>query len=154
MNRSGSPCSQSLLPEAPTQNAYRTRVPRVWSPRPPLSITVSNPPPVTSDLAVTPSVIWAPNHNMVDAMLIYNITDNCDAGIVPKIAITSNESANGAGDGNTSTDWQVIDAHHVQVRAERSGTGTGRVYTITLTATDSARSSTSSATVVTVPHNQ
>ena len=119
-----------------------------------VSITVSNPPPVISDLAVTPSVIWPPNHKMVDAMLTYNITDNCDAGLVPTIAITSNESANGAGDGNTSTDWQVIDAQHVQIRAERSGTGTGRVYTITLTATDSAGSSTSNSTTVTVPHDQ
>ena len=107
-----------------------------------------------SDLSVTPSVLSPPNHKMIDAMLSYGITDNCDAGLVPAIAITSNEAANGAGDGNTSTDWQVIDGHHLQLRAERTGTGTDRIYTINLTATDSAGSSSSSSTIVTVPHNQ
>ena len=99
-------------------------------------------------------MLWPPNHKMVDAMLTYSITDNCDAGLVPAIAIASNESTNGSGDGNTSTDWQVIDAHHLQLRAERAGTGTDRIYTINLTATDSAGSSSSSSTIVTVPHNQ
>src|SRR5262249_49249381 len=91
-----------------------------------VSIQVANPPPVISDLSATPAVLWPPNHKMVDAMLSYNITDNCDAGLVPTIAITSNEPANGTGDGNTSTDWQVIDGHQAQLRAERAGTGSGR----------------------------
>ena len=52
--------------------------------------------------------------------------------------MSSNEAVNGSGDGNTSTDWQVVDAHHVQLRAERSGNGDGRIYTITLTCTDAA----------------
>jgi hypothetical protein len=35
-------------------------------------------------------------------------------------------------------DWEIIDAHLVALRAERSGTGAGRAYTVTLTCTDAA----------------
>jgi len=59
-----------------------------------------------------------------------------------------------AGDGNTSADWTVVDAHHVQLRAERSGGGDGRVYSITITATDSAGSSSATTVMVTVPRDQ
>ena len=41
----------------------------------------------------------------------------------------------GTGDGDTSPDWEVIDAHHVLLRAERAGNGSGRIYTITVTVT-------------------
>ena len=58
----------------------------------------------------------------------------------------------GTGDGDTSPDWELIDAHHVLLRAERSGNGSGRIYTITLTVTDSAGSSSSSSVIVRVPH--
>ena len=43
----------------------------------------------------------------------------------------SNEPANGPGDGNTPIDWIVVDATHVQLRAERTGGGRGRTYTVT-----------------------
>ncbi len=66
----------------------------------------------------------------------------------------SNEPVNGPGDGNTSSDWVVIDAHHVRLRAERSGNGTGRIYTITITCTDAARNSSHKTVTVTVPHDQ
>jgi hypothetical protein len=53
-------------------------------------------------------------------------------------SVTSNEPVNGLGDGDASPDWTIIDAHHINLRAERSGTGTGRTYTITITCTDGA----------------
>jgi len=40
--------------------------------------------------------------------------------------------------GLTSPDWQIVDAHHVRLRAERSIRGDGRVYTIRITAADAA----------------
>ena len=67
---------------------------------------------------------------------------------------TSNEAVNGLGDGNTASDWQVVDnangTFDVWVRAERSGNGTGRVYTITATATDASGNSTSASAAVSV----
>jgi hypothetical protein len=89
---------------------------------------------------------------MVPVKLSYNINDNCDECLVPAITISSNESVDGNGDGNTSPDWQVIDARHILLRAERSGNGSGRIYTITLTVIDSAGSSSSSSVIVRVPH--
>jgi hypothetical protein len=118
-----------------------------------VNVKVSNPPPVISGLSVDKPVLWPPNHKMVPVTLSYNVSDNCDAGLTPVITISSNEPVNGTGDGNTSPDWQVIDAHHVLLRAERSGNGSGRIYTITLTVTDSAGSSSSSSVIVRVPHS-
>ena len=45
-------------------------------------------------------------------------------------------------DGNTAPDWEIVDSHHVRLRAERSGRGNGRVYTITITCTDGSGNST------------
>jgi len=105
-------------------------------------------------LAVTPSVFWPPNHKMVNTMLSYTISDNCDANLVPAITVSSNEAVNGSGDGNTSSDWQVVDTHNLLLRSERAGNvSSDRVYTITVTATDSAGSKTTGSVTVTVPHN-
>lgn len=91
---------------------------------------------------------------MINAALLYTITDNCDANLVPAISVSSNQAVNGSGDGNTSNDWQVVDSHNVLVRSERTGNvNSDRVYTITLTATDSAGSKTTGAVTVSVPHN-
>ena len=51
----------------------------------------------------------------------------------------------------TSPDWQVVDPHHVMLRAERSLGGDGRVYTVTITATDAAGGSGTQQVTVTVP---
>ena len=47
-----------------------------------------------------------------------------------------------------------VDAHHVQLRAERAGNLSGRVYTVRITATDSANQSGSAWTTVKVPHDR
>ena len=39
------------------------------------------------------------------------------------LGVTSNESPNALGDGNTAADWQILDAHRLLLRAERSGRG-------------------------------
>ncbi len=117
-----------------------------------VNVQVSNPPPVISGLSVDKPVLWPPNHMMVPVTLRYSVSDNCDASLKPVITISSNEPVDGTGDGATSPDWEVIDAHHVLLRAERAGNGSGRIYTITLTVTDSAGSSSSSSVTVNVPH--
>ena len=92
---------------------------------------------------------------MVNAGLSYTITDNCDARLSPVVSVSSNQSRNGTGDGNTATDWVIQDANHVLLRAERSGNlSENRVYVITVTVTDSAGSKTSSSVNVTVPHDE
>lgn len=102
-------------------------------------VTVSDTtPPTISNLSVDKATLSPPNHKMIPVTVSYNVADNCDAAAAIKLSlsVTSNEAVNGSGDGNTSADWQVIDAHHVLLRAERAGNGNGRIYTITVTATD------------------
>ncbi|MFN2511909.1 MAG: choice-of-anchor X domain-containing protein [Pyrinomonadaceae bacterium] len=117
------------------------------------SVLASNPPPVISGASVDIPVLWPPNHQMVDVTVSYDVTDNCGA-TTTKLNVTRNEPVDGDGDGDTSPDWEVVDGHHVRLRAERSGNGDGRIYTITITATDSAGGSSTQTVTVTVPHNR
>jgi hypothetical protein len=67
---------------------------------------------------------------------------------------TAFRTMNGTGDGNIDPDWIIIDDHHLQLRAERSGRGSGRTYTVTVTATDAAGNKASAAATVIVPHDK
>jgi 6-phosphogluconolactonase (cycloisomerase 2 family) len=111
------------------------------------------PEPVIADNSATPELLWPPNHDFVDVTINYSLTDPCPSTCV--LTVSSDEPVNGGGDGNTSEDWQVIDAHHVRLRAERAGNGSGRTYTISITCTNDTNklSSTKTATVF-VPHDQ
>ncbi len=109
--------------------------------------TASNPPPTITDASANPSVLWPPNHKLVDVTVDYNVTDNCP---LPPDSCTLSVTSNEPGDG----DWIILDAHHVQLRAERLGNGNGRVYTITITCTDSGGNSSSEQVEVTVPHDR
>ena len=83
----------------------------------------------------------------------YTVTQPCPNTCV--LSVSSSEPINGIGDGNTSPDWQVIDAHHVLLRAERSGPGNGRLYRVNITCTNDLNQETSSKSVlILVPHDQ
>jgi hypothetical protein len=109
--------------------------------------------PSITGQAATPATLWPPDHAMRDVTISYNVADNCPDGNCV-LSVTSNEPQNGTGDGDTAPDWQVIDAHNVQLRAERAGTGTGRGYTVTIACTDGAGNQTSKSVVVGVPFDQ
>ena len=118
------------------------------------SITVvDHTPPLVTGLEVSPALLWPPNHSMIDVAVTYNASDNC-SGVTCVLTVSSNQPANARGDGNTAPDWEVVDAHHVRLRAERAGPGGDRIYTITLTCTDAAGNSTVQRTTVIVPHDQ
>jgi len=93
--------------------------------------------PVISDINKVHEPLWPPNHKMVPVFLDYNVTDNCGAANI-ELYIASNEPENGLGDGDTAPDWEILDEHHVMLRAERSGKGNGRQYTITIRAIDAS----------------
>jgi len=109
-------------------------------------------PPVITGASVDRPTLWPPHHQMVDVTVNYTATDNCGA-VTTAVGVSSNEPINGPGDGDTAADWEVVNAHHVLLRAERSGQGNGRVYTITITATDSHGNIANQNVSVTVPHN-
>jgi hypothetical protein len=88
---------------------------------------------------------------MRDVQVNYAAMDNCSSTCT--LNVTSNEPVNGTGDGDTTPDWEIVDAHHVRLRAERAAIGNGRMYTITVTCTDGAGNSTSKDVAVFVTHN-
>ena len=110
------------------------------------------PAPVISETSATRALLWPPNHRMVDVRVDYTVTDPCPNTCV--LTVSSDEPVNDIGDGNTSPDWEVIDAHHVRLRAERAGPGDGRTYTINITCTNDTNQLSSTKTVtVLVPHD-
>ena len=118
------------------------------------TITVNDvEPPVIHDLAATPPVLWPPNHKMKNVNVNYTSTDNCPGPITCHITVTSDEPENGTGDGDTAPDWELIDDHHIKLRAERAGNGDGRVYTVTVTCTDQHGNSANGNKTVLVPKN-
>jgi hypothetical protein len=121
------------------------------------SVTVvDTTPPLVSSPTLSKTSLWPPDHTMVPITVTYTTSDNCtaSAGVRCVITVTSSEPINGLGDGDTAPDWEVIDANHIRLRAERSGKGTGRVYTIIVTCTDAANNRTVRTAVVRVPHDQ
>jgi len=48
----------------------------------------------------------------------------------------------------------IEDNHHVQLRAERSGSGSGRVYTVAVISIDNVGNASSKSATVTVPKSQ
>lgn len=109
--------------------------------------------PVIGGASASPNELSPPNHKMVPIAVSYNVTGTGTCPSTCTLSVASNEPINGLGDGNTSPDWQVVNANLVNLRAERSGIGSDRVYTITITCTSAAGPSTKTVTV-TVPHNQ
>jgi hypothetical protein len=117
-------------------------------------------PPVISSVTPSPQILWPPNHEMMNITVAVATTDVCDSDVpVCRITgISSSESDNGTGDGNTEVDFQWDAAQQgtsfgVLLRAEREGSGTGRVYSVDVVCADESGNTTSSRTTVLAPRN-
>lgn len=113
------------------------------------AVTADTTPPVVSSVTTTPDSIWPPRHQMVDVSVRVAASD--DSGETPVcgvLGVKSNEPDNGDGDGDTSSDTELVGPGHVRVRAERSGPVGSRVYTVTVQCTDgSGNAATADGTV-------
>ena len=113
-------------------------------------------PPEITSISASPSVLWPPNHKMVKVTVEVDATDN--SGSAPFcciLGVSSNESINGPGDGDTEPDWDYADDPLVVLlRAERAGGGDGRVYTIEVGSTDASGNAATDTVEVIVPHDQ
>jgi hypothetical protein len=115
-------------------------------------------PPVARGLAF-PSVLWPPNHRLVEVHVRLRVGDRCaPEPEVRLVSATSSEPDESIGDGNTTGDIQGADLgtddRSVWLRAERSGTGPGRVYLLTYRISDGAGNHTFVTVPVRVPHDQ
>ena len=105
--------------------------------------------PVITGASASPDVLWPPNHKFVDVTIDYTVTDPCPNTCV--LTVSSNEPPVD----DKTPEWIIVDAHHLQLRAERLGSGNGRIYTITTTCTNDTNKESSTQTVtVLVPHDQ
>ena len=109
----------------------------------------------TFDLALSPNLLWPPDHKFVEITATITSTDNCDRSpVVTLVSITSNEPAN-----NKDPDIQDAvfgtDDRAFSLRAERdtSHGSSGRIYTVTYRVTDKAGNATVKSAIVTVPAN-
>lgn len=110
-------------------------------------------PPACDQAEPSVSMLWPPNHRMIDVEIL-GITDpDGDALTVTITDITHNE-IDAPGAGNTSPDWAGVGTSTASVRAERAGGGSGRVYTITFEATDPTGNSCTGSVDVLVPHDR
>jgi len=121
-------------------------------------ISIDRTPP-TLACSATPSVLWPPDHKLVNVSTAVNVIDSLSgsAGFLLQ-STTSNEPDDGLGDGDTANDIQGWDIGTPDIsgwlRAERSGLGSGRVYSLTYRGTDKAGNTANCATMVSVPHDQ
>ena len=116
------------------------------APKPPSEIEIV-------DVELSRSVLWPPNHKLVDITVDYNTINNCGPATC-SLSVASNEPVEGTGGGDQGPDWEIIDEHQLRLRAERNAHGSGRVYTITITCTDGSGGSTTRSVSVRVPKNQ
>jgi hypothetical protein len=128
--------------------------------------------PVTSDITVEvidttdptlapmpdKTILWPPNHKMVDIVIEANADDKSGGQVYLSATVSSNEPEDGLGDGDMAPDWTEPEIDNgiitLQLRAERSGSGDGRIYTITITATDDSGNDSSADVEIIVPHDK
>ena len=104
-------------------------------------------PPKITETSADPSVIWPPNKKMVMVTIHYDVKDNCSQSTCRISCVTSDEPIN-------NSDYFIVNAHHVKLRADRLGRGNDRIYKITIKCTDDAGNSSNKTVKVTVPHDQ
>ncbi|MFO0985491.1 MAG: hypothetical protein U1E76_27790 [Planctomycetota bacterium] len=106
------------------------------------------------------SILWPPNHKMVDIVIQANAADGSGAPVLLTATVASSENPDKDADGHTIPDFTtpVIDQSTgtiaLQLRAERSGKGPGRTYTITITATDSSGNQSTAIVTCVAPHDR
>jgi HYR domain-containing protein len=115
---------------------------------------VDTEPPVIQEVSAHPAGMWPPNHKMADITVQVQAVDVCGSEVTNWIDhVTSNESVNGRGDGNTEPDWEITGPLQVRLRAERQGGGAGRVYTLVIKSSDSSGNTAEALVEVRVPHD-
>jgi hypothetical protein len=83
---------------------------------------------------------------MVDVLVRYDYADNCGQTI-SRLSVSSNEPLG-------PPDVEIVDAHHLRLRAERRANGNGRTYRVTIFVMDGHGNLSSKDVLIGVPHDQ
>jgi hypothetical protein len=118
------------------------------------TLTVVDTTPPQFQLSVAPTMLWPPDHKMVEITPTWTVSDECDtAPQVSLVSIVANEGDNTIGDGHTTNDIQINADGSIYLRSERSGTSNDRIYTITYQAIDDCGNTTLRSATVSIPHD-
>ena len=105
-------------------------------------VTASNPPPVIAEPTLTPSLPWPEDQGMVNVAVGYQLRDNCGPDRVV-LTVSRTDEVEASPPGSRPRDWEIVDAHRLRLRAERSAPASRRIFTVSITAIDSANQSSS-----------
>ena len=109
--------------------------------------------PPEFELSVAPTMLWPPNHKMVEITVSWTVNDECDAAPdVSLVGIEVTENGDTIGGSHIRDDIEIGEDGSIYLRAERSGPGSGRIYTITYQAVDDAGNVKDSSATVLIPH--
>ncbi|MDH4238563.1 MAG: hypothetical protein OEW48_03265 [Phycisphaerae bacterium] len=118
------------------------------------TITVVDTTPPEFEFSVAPTMLWPPDHKMVEITPSWTVSDECDATPdVSLVSIVANEGDDTIGDGHTTDDIQINEDGSIYLRSERSGTGNDRIYTITYQAVDDCGNAAVRSDTVSIPHD-
>jgi hypothetical protein len=119
------------------------------------SVTVNDCQVPVVSCAVATSVLWSPNHNLINVGLSGSAADNCTANPTIQVLVYGDEDdETPTGDGVHAPDARSIALNTLRLRAERIGGGDGRVYLIVVKATDAAGNWSYCCRTVVVPRDQ
>ncbi len=105
------------------------------------------------ELSVMPTMLWPPNHKMMEITPSWTVRDDCDASAdVSLVSIVAHEGDDTIGEGHTSNDIEIGNDGSIFVRSERSGNNMGRIYIITYQAVDEVGNRSVRSANVSVPH--
>ena len=114
-----------------------------------IQVLDTQPPDVSASLATT--ILWSPNHELVNVGFALTVTDNGGGAVSTSIQVFSDEDDVTPGGGDQSPDAKNIAPGTLRLRSERSGGGDGRVYLVRVVATDASSNSQTACVTAVVP---
>ena len=117
-----------------------------------ITINDTQPPAITASLATT--LLWPPNHDLINVGLSASATDNGGGAVTLAYAVFSDEDDLTPNNGEQSPDAKNVAPSTLRLRAERDATSDGRVYVVVVTATDASSNVSKTCLTAVVPKNQ
>lgn len=118
------------------------------------TVTVADESAPTVKTGTALSLLWPPDHNLINVGLQVTRSDNCTANTALSVVVYANEDDElPTADGNFSPD-AITTNSTVLLRSERGGSGIGRVYLISVSAKDAAGNTGVACATVVVPQSR